>query len=574
MVATKPEYRILGTRPVRPDGVDKVTGRAQYGGDIKLAGMLFGRVKRSTHAHAIIKRIDASKALALTGVKAVITSKDFPLQPDGNAVADLGESQTTFRWLLDNILASDKALYRGHAVAAVCATDPHIADDALQLIEVEYEVLPPVTNVRDAMLETAPILHPSMRTAEMLSRFEVGKGRSERPSNVASRLQARQGDTDAGFAEADVIIEREFETTMVHQGYIEPHNGTAFWNEDDEITIWASTQGEFMVREQCARVLGVPVSSVRVMPVEIGGGFGGKIPVYMEPLAALFSRQTRRPVKMLMTREEVFEGTGPTSGTVCRVKLGAKRDGTFVAAEATLAYEAGAFPGSPVGAGVACIYGPYNIPNMYVDGYDVVVNKPKTAAYRAPGAPAAEYAMESVIDELAEQLEMDPMELRLKNAAKQGDRQILGAQHAVIGNEAVMEAAKTSAHYRSELSGKYQGRGVAMGFWGNGGLESAAYAAVQQDGRVALTVGSVDVGGQRASLAMQLAETLGINYEDVTPHVTDTDSIGFTHVTGGSRTTFATGWAVYEAAHDIMSQMEDRAARIWEAATGVLHTSL
>jgi xanthine dehydrogenase molybdenum-binding subunit len=502
---------------------------------------------------------------------AVLTSKDFPLQPEGNAVADLGESQTTFRWLLDNILASDKALYRGHAVAAVCATDPHIADDALQLIEVQYEVLPPVTNVRDAMLDTAPILHPSMRTAEMLSRFEVGSGRGDVPSNIASRLQARLGDVEAGFAEADVIVEREFETTMCHQGYIEPHNGTAFWNEDDEVTIWASTQGEFMVREQCARVLGLSISQVRVMPVEIGGGFGGKIPVYMEPLAALFSRKTRRPVKMIMSREEVFEGTGPTSGTVVRVKLGAKRDGTFVAAEATLAYEAGAYPGSPVGAGVACIFSPYDIANMYVDGYDVVVNKPKTAAYRAPGAPAAEFAMESVIDELAERLEMDPMDLRVKNASKQGTRGLLGAQFGVIGNEAVMEAARTSAHYRSELSGRYQGRGVAMGYWSNGGLESAAYAALQPDGTVALTVGSVDIGGQRASLAMQMAETLGINYEDVHPHVTDTDSISFTHVTGGSRTTFATGWAVYEAAQDIISQMEERAARIWAVDRALVH---
>ena len=564
MVATKPEYRILGSRPVRPDGQDKVTGRAIYGGDVRLTGMLYGRVKRSPHAHAIIRRIDTSKALALPGVKAVITSRDFPIQPDANAVADLGESQTTFRWLLDNILASDKALYRGHAVAAVCATDAHIADDALQLIEVEYEVLPPVTNVRDAMLDTAPILHPAMRTAQMLSRFEVGAGRGDKPTNIASLLHASQGDIAAGFAEADVIIEREFETTMVHQGYIEPHNGTAFWNEDDELTIWASTQGEFMVREQVANVLGLPVSSVRVMPVEIGGGFGGKIPVYMEPIAALFSKMTRRPVKMIMTREEVFEGTGPTSGTVCRVKLGAKRDGTFVAADATLAYEAGAYPGSPVGAGVGCIYGPYNIANIAVDGYDVVVNKPKTAAYRAPGAPAAEYALESVIDEMAERLEIDPMELRLKNAAKEGDRQIFGQQHAVIGNEAVMLAAQQSAHYRSELSGRYQGRGVAMGFWGNAGLESAAYAAVQPDGRVTLTTGSVDIGGGRATLAMQLAETLGINYEDVTARVGDTDSIGFTHVTGGSRTTFATGWAVWDAAHDIMSQLEERAARIWE----------
>jgi CO/xanthine dehydrogenase Mo-binding subunit len=562
LVATEKPYTTIGTRPVRPDGVDKVTGRAQYGADISLPGMLYGRVKRSPHAHAHIKRIDTSKARALPGVKAVITNADFPAADD--IIEDLGESATNLKWLLDNILASDKALYKGHAVAAVCATDPHIAEDALQLIDVEYELLPPILNVRDAMLDSAPLLHPEMRTVKMLARFVPGPERGPRPTNIASTLQFRNGDVEEGFAESDIIIEREFETTMTHQGYIEPQNGTAHWNKDDELTVWTSTQGAFSVRDQVAKIVKLPVSKVKVVPMEIGGGFGGKIPVYLEPLAAIMSRMTGRPVKMNMNREEVFEGTGPTSGTYIRVKLGAKRDGTFVASEAFLAYEGGAYPGSPAGGGAACIWGPYDIPNVLVDALDVVVNKPKVSAYRAPGAPASEFAFESVVDELAEMLDMDPMELRLKNAAKEGTRRADGAVFGVIGSVDTMEAVKNSDHYRSELHGENRGRGVGMGYWGNAGMESAAYASVVANGTVSLVIGAVDIGGSRATHAMQMAETLGIPYEDVKPRVVDTDSVGWTGVTGGSRTTFAGGWAVYETAMDIRRQLEERAARIWE----------
>jgi len=561
LVATEP-YKVVGTRPVRPDGTDKVTGRAAYGVDTRFPGMLYGRVKRSPHAHARIKRIDASKALALPGVRGVLTNKDFPLAED--VVEDLGESAANLKWLLDNVLASDKALYKGHAVAAVCATDPHIAEDALQLIEVEYEPLPPVLDVREAMLDSAPKLHDDMRTIEMIARFVPGTERGDKVSNVASHLKFAGGDLDRGFADADLVLEREYETTMTHQGYIEPHNGTAFWNTDGELTLWCSTQGPFSVREQVAKILKVPVSKVTVVPMEIGGGFGGKIPVYMEPLAALFSQRTGKPVKMTMGRDEVFEGTGPTSGTYIRLKVGAKRDGTLTAAQAYLAYEAGAYPGSPAGAGAACIFGPYKLENFQADAYDVVLNKPKVSAYRAPGAPAGEFAMESLLDELAEQLDMDPLDLRLKNAARDGDRRADGAIFGHIGNVDVMETAKNSAHYRSELTGKHQGRGIGMGFWFNAGMESSAYAIVNADGRVGLVVGSTDIGGTRATLAMQLAEPLGIPYEDVKPEVVDTSSIGYTGVTGGSRTAFAGGWASYETAMDIRRQMEARAAQIWE----------
>ena len=562
MVATEKEHQVIGTRPVRPDGIDKVTGRAEYGGDVRMPRMLFGRVKRSPHAHARIVKIDASKALALEGVHAVITNADFP-RLDGDMV-DLGETFAPFKYVRDNMLASDKVLYAGHAVAAVCASDPHIAEDALELIEVDYEVLPPVLSVHEAMAEGAPLLHEHLRTTEMASRFVPSAQRADDSSNVASHLRFELGDVEQGFEDADIVLEREFETSMAHQGYIEPHNGTAFWNADGQITVWVSTQGPFTVRQQVATLCDVPVSRVKVVPMEIGGGFGGKIHVYMEPMAALLSKRTGRAVKMIMTREEVLTGTGPASATYVRCKIGAKRDGTLVAGEAYLAYEAGAFPGSAVGAGAGGMFSSYDIPNLLTDGYDVVTNKPKAAAYRAPGTPQATFAMESLIDELADRLELDPMELRLKNAAREGTRRADGVAQGRIGAEEVMRAALESPHYRSELSGKNRGRGASMGYWGNGGMESSAYATLNADGSASLVLGSVDIGGQRAALAMQFAEALGIPYEDVRPRVTDTDSVGFNGVTAGSRTTFATGWAVYEAANDIRRQLEERAAQIWE----------
>lgn len=560
MVATpeKPVYKVIGTRPVRPDGVDKVTGRAEYGADIHLEGMLYGAVLRSPHAHARIKRIDASKAEALPGVKAIVTNRDFPRQESGTL--DLGEGSANPMWLVDNVLAGEKALYHGHAVAAVAATDLHTAEDALALIEVEYEQLPPVIDVREAMLPSAPILLEDLRTSV---RARGADTPSDRPSNIALHSRIEKGDIEQGFAQADVVIEREYTTSQFHQGYIEPQNGTAFWNSDGQVTIWTSTQGAFSVRSQCATLLGVPESRIKVVPLEIGGGFGGKITVYLEPVAALLSKKTGRPVKMWMPRADVIRATGPTSATHNRVRIGAKRDGTITAAQVDLAFAAGAYPGSPVGAGMQCALAPYNIDHQRIDGFDVVTNTPKTAAYRAPGAPAAEYAVESTIDELAELLDIDPMDLRIKNAAREGATNSSGQPWPRIGALDVMQAIKDHPHYTSELHGDDVGRGVAVGFWFNGGMESSSSAVVNHDGTVNLILGSTDIGGTRASLAMQLAETLGISMDDVKPHVTDTDSVGYTAVTGGSRTTFAGGWVAYDLGQEIRKRLVERAARLW-----------
>lgn len=557
VVEAKRDYKVIGTRPIRHDGVDKVTGRARYAADTQMTGLLRGRILRSPHAHARILSIDTSKAEALPGVKAVVTGRDLPALAD--KIENLGEGVVNFRDLSQNFLALDKVLYRGHAVAAVAAINPHIAQEAVQLIEVEYEVLPPVLDVRDAMRPDAPLLHEHQHTRE-LGQLMLDAP----PSNIAAHQQMQQGDLDEGWRRADIIVEREFTTKMVHQGYIEPHAATALWSADGQVTIWTSTQGTFSFRSQVANVLRYPESRIKIVPMEIGGGFGGKLVSYLEPVAALLSRKSGAPVKIQMDRADVFEATGPTSGTYLKVKMGASQDGRLTAASATLAYEAGAYPGSPVGSGMACIFAPYDIPAIAIDGYDVVVNKPKTAAYRAPGAPAAGFAAEQVVDEIAERLEIDPLQFRLLNASREGVRQSSGQPFKRIGNEECVEAALASPHYQTPLEGPNRGRGVASGFWANVGLKSSIVASVNPDGRVSLVEGAQDIGGSRTSIAMQLAETLGITAEDVTPQIVDTDSIGHTDVTAGSRTTYAAGLAAYEAGLDIIRRLKERAAQIWE----------
>ena len=566
------QFNVVGTRPIRHDGADKVTGRAQYGADIQLPGLLFGKILRSPHAHALIKSIDASRALALPGVKAVVTSADF--SQHGGRLADIGEgAMSNPRFLSNNCLAADKVLYKGHAVAGVAAESSSIAEQALALIDVDYEVLPAVVDVLDAMKDDAPVLHERLANA-VSPAVRAGGLRSDDDdnvsTNVANRFVFEVGDLEKGFQEADVVVEREYRTATVHQGYIEPHSATALWSPDGKATIWCSSQGHFNIRDQSANILGIPVSSIKVIPMEIGGGFGGKTLVYLEPVALMLSRKTGKPVKVSMSRAEVFEGTGPTSGTYIRFKVGANKAGRITAADATLIYEAGAFPGSPVNPGVQCMLGPYDIENGRIEGFDVVLNKPKTAAYRAPGAPAAAFAAETVMDEVAEQLGIDPLEFRMINGSREGTRRITGPVFPRIGFLETVQATKDHEHYSQPLTkghnGTLVGRGVAAGFWFNGTGASSATASVISDGTVSLVEGSPDIGGSRAAVAMQLAEVLGIAAEDVKPQVGDTDSVGFTSVTGGSGVAFKTGWACYEAALDVKRQMVQRAATIWDVS--------
>jgi CO/xanthine dehydrogenase Mo-binding subunit len=462
-----------------------------------------------------------------------------------------------YKDMVRNVMAREKVLYEGHPVAAVAATTAAVAKRALKLIDVRYEILPHVIDVVEAMRPDAPVLHEDM--------FTVGvEPKPAKPSNIAKRIEIKQGDIEAGFKKADIVVEREFRTAPVHQGYIETHAALATVSEDGATELWCSTQGHYIVRAHCARLLGMDQAKLRVTATEIGGGFGGKTVVYLEPLAIALSRKAKRPVKMVMSREEVFKASGPTSGAVVRVKMGATKDGRFVAGFAELKYQAGAFQGSPVQPGVFCAYAPYDMENVNVIGYDVVSNRPKVAAYRAPGAPISEYAVESVVDEIAKKLGLDPIELRMMNAAREGTKAAYGPTFGPLGLEETLNSIKKTEHWNTPLR-KWQGRGVASGFWFNIGGDTCVSLTVNEDGTVSLMAGTPDIGGLRAALTSVAADELGIPYEKVRPIIGDTGSLGFNHLTGGSRSAFSGSMAVVEAAKQIRSDLCARACKLWEA---------
>lgn len=556
---TKTDYKVVGKSPIRHDGLDKVTGRAVYGGDVKVPGLIWGDVIRSPHAHARIKSIDTSAAESMDGVFAVLTHADFPVADEREISA--GEDVVNLKRDQANVMADDKVHYTGHVVAAVAAIDRNTAQEAANKIKVEYDVLTNVSDVDTAMAEDAPIILESLVGDHL--------GEDVPNTNIAKVFRHEFGDLEQAFDRSDLVIERTFSLSMIHQGYIEPHNATAVWAEDGNITVWSSTQGSFGVRAQTAGMIGVPESRVKVNYVEIGGGFGGKTKVYLAPIAALLSRKSGgRPVKLVMERTAVFEATGPAPGGKIRMKIGVTKEGKVTAADTDLIFESGGYPGSAVGAAAICVFACYNWPASRITGYDVLVNKPKSAAYRAPGSPQASFAIESVVDEICEEMGFDRIQFRLDNAAREGTRRGDGVQFPRVGLEECLIATRDSDHWNSPLgdapAGKARGRGIATAYWMNGGGKSTCDLMLQDDGTVMMNEGSADIGGTRASIAMQAAEVLGIPAEDVHPSIPDTDSIGFTGVTGGSRTTYATGLAAYNAAHKLVDELKDRLANLWE----------
>ena len=556
---TKTDYKVVGKSPIRHDGLDKVTGRAVYGGDVKVPGLIWGDVIRSPHAHARIKSIDTSAAESMDGVFAVLTHADFPVADEREISA--GEDVVNLKRDQANVMADDKVHYTGHVVAAVAAIDRNTAQEAANKIKVEYDVLTNVSDVDTAMAEDAPIILESLVGDHL--------GEDVPNTNIAKVFRHEFGDLEQAFDRSDLVIERTFSLSMIHQGYIEPHNATAVWAEDGNITVWSSTQGSFGVRAQTAGMIGVPESRVKVNYVEIGGGFGGKTKVYLAPIAALLSRKSGgRPVKLVMERTAVFEAAGPAPGGKIRMKIGVTKEGKVTAADTDLIFESGGYPGSAVGAAAICVFACYNWPASRITGYDVLVNKPKSAAYRAPGSPQASFAIESVVDEICEEMGFDRIQFRLDNAAREGTRRGDGVQFPRVGLEECLIATRDSDHWNSPLgdapAGKARGRGIATAYWMNGGGKSTCDLMLQDDGTVMMNEGSADIGGTRVSIAMQAAEVLGIPAEDVHPSIPDTDSIGFTGVTGGSRTTYATGLAAYNAAHKLVDELKDRLANLWE----------
>ena len=556
-MATAKEHKYLGSRSNKVDGLDKVTGNSQFGADLMLPGMLHGKILRSPYAHARIKSINISKAAARPGVMAVVTGADFPNLAKGT-LACVGKRTFEMSYLSRVVMAREKVHFHGQPVAAVAAKTLQEAEDALGFIEVEYEPLPAVLDPDAAMKLDAPLLHSDLFT---LSDESV----ATTPSNVAWHLEFKRGDLERGFADADIVVERSFRTRMVHQGYIEPEAECAAVGPGGRITVWAVTQGIFLHREELSVLFQVPPGKIKVIPMEVGGAFGGKEHARVSPVCVALSRKCGRPVRIVLTREEVLRATGPGAATVSTVKIGVKRNGQLTGLHASYAYSGGCYPGAPVNRAIWAAMAAYQVPNFKVEGYDVVTNKPKSVPYRAPGGAAATFAIETTMDEVARALDMDPLEFRKKNISRAGDPAPAGGTFDAIGFEKILAAIEHHPCWTTPLAAKNQGRGLALGFWPLGSGQAHCQMTLVSDSSVNLTVGSVDLSGTRTGLAQIVAEELGISLDEVQVFTADTDTIGYTDGSTGSRLAHDMGTAVYYACQNLLSELKQRAANSLEA---------
>ena len=550
-----PKYSVVGKRVNRVDALAKVIGKALYCADINLPNMLHGKILWSPYAHARIRRLDVAKALALEGVMAVITAADVPGQKSE------GENLNP----MTCCLAREKVIFAGQPVAAVAAINPYIAEEALGLIEVDYEELTPVIDVLEAMKPDAPLVHPNMYTENL-------PVKDAKPSNIFWYMKNSRGDVEAGFREADIVLENTFRTQTVHQGYLEPRAAVVSVDLEGKFTVWSDNQGIFECRQLVADYLNLPLNYVKVIPVESGGAFGGKSHQVVPPLCALLSRKTGQPVRIVTTREEVFKTNRPAAASVTTIKMGATKDGRLTAASATMVYDFGALHGMggmgdvPFGSFTGLSL--YRIPNFKIECYDVVTNKTPSGPYRGPTAAQAAFAVESQMDLLARALGIDPLECRLKNAVAEGDVMVNGTPFGKIGFRETIERMRQYLAQRGKPGGKNRGRGIAAGFWPTGIMGSAAHINVNTDGSVILVVGSTDVSGTRTTLAQMVAEEFGIPFEKVTIVTGDTETAPFSAPSVGSMTTRSMGTAVYRACQDVKEQLCQRAAQQLEVKRG------
>ncbi|HJX03848.1 MAG TPA: xanthine dehydrogenase family protein molybdopterin-binding subunit, partial [Dehalococcoidia bacterium] len=536
-----PEYSALGKRIPRVDAVDKVTGRAVFSADVILPGMLHGKVLRSRQAHARIVRLDTSKARALQGVLAVITAEDVPAWKGREKVYDP----------MVCLLAHEKVIFSGQPLAAVAAINPHIAEAALKLIQVEFEGMDAVIDIQDAMRPDAPLVHADTYT-ENLPRTK--------PSNIFWHARTSIGDVKAGFKEADIVLENTFCTRRVHQGYLEPRAAIASVDPGGKVTVWTDNQHTFGAREMVAHFMDLPLNYVKVIPTEVGGAFGGKEPQPLAPLCALLSQKTGRPVRMVMTRAEVFEATRPAPDTVITVKTGVKKDGRLTAVSATMIYDYGALHGVHGMAEVpfASFTGlsPYNVPNMNIECFSVYTNKAPSGPYRAPTAPQGAFAVESQMDLTARALGMDPIDFRLINAVDEGDTALMTRQpYEKIGLKEGLGRMKQHLAQKGIPRGENAGRGVACGFWSPGAGGAAANVNLNADGSVMVNIGAIDISGSRTGLVQVAAEELGIPVDHVSIATGDTDTAPYCTPSVGSMISRSAGFAVRLACQNLKEQV-------------------
>jgi len=522
------EFRVIGKSVVRTDAIEKVTGRALYTADLTLPGMIYGVFVRSPYAHARIKRIDTSKAWKVPGVVAIITqeqlSKDYAL---------VVEEEVHAAQRIRRFFASDKVRFYGEKVALIGAETLEAAKEAASLVEVEYEPLPAVTDPREAVKEGAPLIWED--------REPVQGPDGSLLYNVVAESHHEEGNVEQGFAESDYIFEDEFYVHRVHQTYLEPQVAIAAVDEKGKITVWTSTQGIFAVRSNIARSLALPLSRIRVIGMTVGGGFGGKYGGITDVYAVLLALFTRRPAKIVYTREEDLLDANPAPGLYVRIKTGIKKDGTIVARYAYALWNVG------VGGGAAWATGAfarlYNIPHVKWDAYEVATNTPPTGAYRAPGFPQIIFAGETQLNRIAAELGIDPVELRLRNLKDEP------------GFKETLLKLVEKVNWSERKKGENEGWGIALGHWQNASSPAAVFVSVHEDGSVKVFCGMMDITGTETGVSQIVAEALGVNYEDVTFVRGDTDSAPFSPPSGGSTITFSVGNAAKKAAEDALRQI-------------------
>ena len=542
------EFNVLGKNHVRVDAFDKVTGHATYAGDVYLPEMLMCRVLTSPRSHARIVSIDTSEAEALPGVRGVITGKDFPDVYFGSGA------------LRDRrVMARDEVFYVGEPVAAVAADDEITAVEALSLIRVEYEDLDRIVDPVASLTGSSTTVHPDLEDFEGYA-FALG-------GNNCTMLDADRGEVDAAFAEADHIIEETYHTQPINQGFLEPMACVANVEANGRLTVWASTQGPYQVRQQLASVLDMSIGNIKIIAMELGGGFGAKLRLALEAFPALLSMKTNRPVKLVNTREETFTLNGPRLETNIYLKTAVTGDGKITAREARSIFDVGAYLGAGPNSGVGHGLGAYDIPNFRLRSYGVYTNKVYVGSYRASGVADMTFAVESHMDVIAHRLGLDPLEFRRRNALKEGDVSVSGARIPRHGLAEVMDALQekmaqpgNGADADSDNGRMARGVGIAVGEWRSGSGPSTASISVNEDGTVGLLTGSVDISGSDTSLAQIAAEVLGLELEQVIVAKRDTDLAPFTGPSGGSRIVYSQGKAVEMAAGDARDKLMALAA--------------
>jgi xanthine dehydrogenase molybdenum-binding subunit len=542
-------YSVVGRPLPRVDALGKVTGEALFSGDISLPRMLHGKVLRSPYPYARIRRLDVRKARRLKGVMAVITASDVPGYQKRNEI--------TFSELPH--LAKDKVFYAGQPVAAVAAVSLEIAEKALNRIEVEYEVLAPILDPLESLAPASPPIHEDLYTNVLIN---PQPGKDDRPSNIAYHVKIDKGDIEIGFKEADLILENTYRTQKVHHGFIEPFAALAAVDGNGKVTVWTQSQGLFIARQMIAQFLNLPRNQVKLIPVEIGGAFGGKTYQPIAPLCALLAMKSGSPVRMEMSRDEVLTDSRPAPESIITVRMGATRQGKITAASVDLIYDAGAFPEMSHGMFTSGnVLGQYKIPHVRIDTKDVLTNKVPSAYYRAPAIPQAHFAIESHLDQIAQKLGMDPIQLRIQNAAEEGDSQPNGETLPRVGFKQTLERMGEYLKEKGPWSGRNRGRGIACGFW-HGGIGSfGAYIHVNSNGSVNLVLGITDISGSRTSVAQIVAEELGLPLEKVNVVIGDTETAPWATMSVGSLTVYSLSTAVYRACQDVKTQMGALAAK-------------